>query len=685
MSRRYASVDRSKEIKAKRDIIPPFSRRNLVLNINNFDINNILNQSNQNTLRTLNTNRYNSIKLPLINKQITSSHLGDINSKNSDLSTEVNNAFSFEREMNDNNKNILKTEANNNDNYFKLVINSDFSKRKTVNNSHLNSGKKILKPKIIIRNENKEDKIKIKYLPILKSERLYPKMNKDKNSINILKTIKAIRNNNLVLKRNNNPLLTMKKDINNDNIAYESKFENIVFDANKLLNKHNFKENDLKINDNMNSFIDQNKELCLNNLLIKLIKKKNKNLKENFEIRNKEVEKFKTTLTNDEKDFETYIIKQKNLYYKTSDLLNQIHIKNYNLIRIFYEMKSKSRILEDEIFKMIEQIESLRIYAKFVTKVLGGNDKLFDGDLIPDYENLTKLDINTLVKKVYDKYGNLLKKHKLSMTSNSYYTINNIEKNNNEEINSQDETIEEIDVDLLNDPLFMVRKFKDIEERILFFVEKSDIFTKYANKEYDFNEQTIKELKLRIIKLNQELEYSKKSLNDYKNIVYQNVTQNNENQEFYSLIKDLCINIFNNFQKGNIIEKEQKDNNKSIDIFELNDDVSKCINILVKREEQINNYINNLETYEKTDRKLFYEIMNNWKNELKFMNQNKNKENLNIGDNKKYLKIYEKFNKIIIKSKKSEPPYYKIKKEVIIKEDPKDIINREKLELITYK
>mgnify|MGYP006873056139 CR=1 FL=1 len=468
MSRRYASVDRSKEIKAKRDIIPPFSRRNLVLNINNFDINNILNQSNQNTLRTLNTNRYNPKKLPLINKQITSSHLGDINSKNSDLSTEVNNAFSFEREMNDNNKNILKTEDNNNDNYFKLVINSDFSKRKTVNNSRLNSGKKILKPKIIIRNENKEDKIKIKYLPILKSERLYPKMNKDKNSINILKTIKAIRNDNLMLKRNNNPLLTMKKEINNDNIAYESKFEN-----------------------NMNSFIDQNKELCLNNLLIKLIKKKNKNLKENFEIRNKEVEKFKTTLTNDEKDFETYIIKQKNLYYKTSDLLNQIHIKNYNLIRIFYEMKSKSRILEDEIFKMIEQIESLRIYAKFVTKVLGGNDKLFDGELIPDYENITKPDINTLVKKVYDKYGNLLKKHKLSMTSNTYYTINNIEKNNNEEINSQDETIEEIDLDLLNDPLFMVRKFKDIEERILFFVEKSDIFTKYANKEYDFNESTL--------------------------------------------------------------------------------------------------------------------------------------------------------------------------------------------------
>ena len=138
MSKRYASVDRSKEIKAKRIINPIFRHQNLVLNVNDFDINNLLNQAKPDSLRTLNPKRFKVRKLPLINKQITSSHLGDINSKTSDLSTEVNNAFSFERDSIENN-NVLKTEANkdnNNDDYYKIVINSDFRDKISNNKSH---------------------------------------------------------------------------------------------------------------------------------------------------------------------------------------------------------------------------------------------------------------------------------------------------------------------------------------------------------------------------------------------------------------------------------------------------------------------------------------------------------------------------------------------------------------------
>ena len=144
-------------------------------------------------------------------------------------------------------------------------------------------------------------------------------------------------------------------------------------------------------------------------------------------------------------------------------------------------LDSKHNSLEDEIFKMIEQIESLRIYAKFVTRLLGGNEQLFEGKLIPNYENESKPDINLLIQKVYSKYGNLLKKHKLTMTTNTYYTINNLEKNknSNDDLNSQEEpTIEEIDFDLLNDPYLMIRKYKEIEERIIGLVEKYNIFEK---------------------------------------------------------------------------------------------------------------------------------------------------------------------------------------------------------------
>ena len=489
MSKRYASVDRSREIKSKREFDSIFPQRNLILNINDFDISNIFNQTKPNILRTLNPQKYKSIKLPIITKQITSSQLNDINSKTSELSTEVNNIFINEKENNEMDY-ILKTDANkdnNNDNYYKVIIHSDFRDKRTVNNNRINSENKKNKQKINnpIKNLIQEEKSKIKYPPILRSERLYPKINQDKNRINILKKIKSIRNRNLKMKNNKNLLFPIQFKSSNDNIAYESKFRNIVFDANKVLNTHIEKDNEFNLKDNINTFISQNKELCLNNLLVKILKKENKNLKENFEIRSKNVENSVKTLSKDEKDFELYSTQQKKLYYKTNDLLNQIHTKNYVLYKLYYDLQTKSKVLEDEIFKMIEQIESLRIFAKFVTKVLGGNDKIFDGELIPSYENTSRPDIKILIKIIFEKYGNLLENRKLSVTKNTNNTNNEIEKdlnlndisNNN---NSQnDETNEEVDIDILNDPHFMLWKFKDFEERILQFIEKNDIYAKY--------------------------------------------------------------------------------------------------------------------------------------------------------------------------------------------------------------
>ena len=686
MSKRYASVDRSREIKSKREFNSIFPQRNLVLNINDFDISNIFNQTKPNILRTLNPQKFKSKKLPIITKQITSSQLNDINSKTSELSTEVNNIFINEKENNEMDY-ILKTDANkdnNSDNYYKVIIHSDFRDKRTVNNNRINSENKKNKQKINnpIKNLIQEEKSKIKYPPILRSERLYPKINQDKNRINILKKIKSIRNRNLKMKNNKNLLFPIQFKSSNDNIAYESKFRNIVFDANKVLNTHIEKDNEFNLKHNINTFISQNKELCLNNLLVKILKKENKNLKENFEIRSKNVENSVKTLSKDENDFELYSTQQKKLYYKTNDLLNQIHTRNYVLYKLYYDLQTKSKVLEDEIFKMIEQIESLRIFAKFVTKVLGGNDKIFDGELIPSYENTSRPDIKILIKIIFEKYGNLLENRKLSVTKNTNNINNEIEKdlnlndiNNN---NSQDdETNEEVDIDILNDPHFMLWKFKDFEERILQFIEKNDIYAKYANKEYENYENIIKELKLRIVKLKKELEYSEKNLSDFKNMIFGKNFQENENKIYYGLIKDLCKDIYE--------FDGRKYRNKNLDIFELNDDISHSLNILTKKEREINKHINNLELYEKTDNKLFSEIMNTRKDDLKFLNQYINKQNLNIGDNAKTKKLHEKFYKIIIKSKKSEPPYYKLKKEEVIKEDKNEVINRENSELITYK
>ena len=52
MSRRYASVDRSKEIKAKREVNPFFKSPNLKLDLEEFNINNILSTTKKSGLKT---------------------------------------------------------------------------------------------------------------------------------------------------------------------------------------------------------------------------------------------------------------------------------------------------------------------------------------------------------------------------------------------------------------------------------------------------------------------------------------------------------------------------------------------------------------------------------------------------------------------------------------------------------
>ena len=166
MSKRYASVDRSKEIRDKRVLNPNFHSPNLVIKVNELGINNFSNIIKQKQLRTLNSKIFKPRKLPLINKQITISHLGDINSKTSDLSTEINHPFSLCPENFEDNNLITESNKDNN-NYFNFVINSDFRNTRTINNSILNSGKKIIQPKINIKNKFKEENVKIKYPPIL--------------------------------------------------------------------------------------------------------------------------------------------------------------------------------------------------------------------------------------------------------------------------------------------------------------------------------------------------------------------------------------------------------------------------------------------------------------------------------------------------------------------------------------
>ena len=384
------------------------------------------------------------------------------------------------------------------------------------------------------------------------------------------------------------------------------------------------------------------------------------------------------------KNLENLTFQQRELYFKISDLLNQILDKKADLIKLLYNYKTREKTLEDEIFKKIEQIESLRIYAKFVHKVLGGDEKLFEEELIPDYENDNRPNMDILLKKVYDKYGHLIKKPKLSSSVNSIYSQDKEKNKINKDIKLKDldnSNNEEIDFDLLTDPDLMIRKFKELEEKILRIVERKKMFNKYEIKEAEDNKQLLKEMKLRIIELQKEYDLSKKALIDYKINEFGKNSEMSE-EDFCTMTDDLCRAINQLFNNGNKKDKNKKVNN--IDILELNDEIEKCMNIMIKKEGEMTSLYEKIKNIEKNDNQIFKEIMGKRKLEVKKKNQEKIRETLKNNELEKIHKAQERINKIIFQKRKCEPPLYFQKKEVKEKVDENQILQDENEELLIY-
>ena len=150
--------------------------------------------------------------------------------------------------------------------------------------------------------------------------------------------------------------------------------------------------------------------------------------------------------------------------------------------------------------------------------------------------------MDILLKKVYDKYGHLIKKPKLSSSVNSIYSQDKEKNKINKDIKLTDlnnSNNEEIDFDLLSDPDLMIRKFKELEEKILRIVERKKMFNKYEIKEAEDNKQLLREMKSRIIELQKEYDLSKKALIDYKINEIGKKPEISE-EDFCSMTDDLC-------------------------------------------------------------------------------------------------------------------------------------------------
>lgn len=731
MNNRYSSVDRAKEFQNRRELNPLFLSRKKNFHDHRINMVQFFSHTKQNPNRSIIPRKILPKKLPSLNRKILSQHKYDINTKTTDFSLDTyNNTNSIEKENSHNyNFDYLNTEINS-DKKYRQVINSNFRERDrpTLSINHTESS--------LIT-----DFLKLQTITRIKSpfsnnpnERLYPKKYKEsKNGIyESIKIINGIKSNNPKIKiQNINNNFYKKIPTYRSIIAYASKFENEVFDSNKVINRHKYEDYELQQKENdVNDFIKKNKNIALTNSLIVALEKENKRLKNIKESRLNDVGKCRKRIINDENDFEKLINNQRDLHFKFITIEEKIYRENIYLKKLLNDYTTKSKSLEDEIFKLIEQIEELRFYAKFVHQVLGGEVKLFENEIIPNYENNNRPEINSLIKRVYEKYSIFLKEPKsstINVNKTNFVTLSeekedekNINDNDNmnstedkkeiedegeeekiekgEEILKEEEekkeknkmkekeVNEEIDFDFLNYPKLMIKKFIDIEDQILRIIQRRETFYKIYNAESEENKQIIKDMQHRVQELEKEYSLSKKALMDYKINELGGYGNGMTKEEFFIMAHDLCETILNENKNGKSHKSKSNPQKvmSGIEILELNDDITKCVDIVTEKEKLINNYIDKIEQYLKIDEKMANDIIYRRKKENKLGIHSNIKDQLKEIEDKKKFESEEKLHKVILKYRKCEPPLYKKKKEVVVKVDINEVIKQENEELMDY-
>ena len=181
-------------------------------------------------------------------------------------------------------------------------------------------------------------------------------------------------------------------------------------DSDILLNKH--KKNKKKLKDidvPISTFITQNKEISINNLLIKLINKESDKLIKKEQQLNQDLKKDISNIENEEKKFEEYSDYQKVACKKIEMTLTELQKKNKNLIAEEKKYRLEVKLKEYEIYKILVKMNLFRFYAKFANQVLDGDPTRFEKPIISDEIELDKINFEPIIKEVIDNYSSLKK------------------------------------------------------------------------------------------------------------------------------------------------------------------------------------------------------------------------------------------------------------------------------------
>ena len=549
-----------------------------------------------------------------------------------------------------------------------------------------------------IKDQNNKNKINSNYNNIIIQNKNLIKSNKeilnDNNNLDfndedddddedkiLFKVEKVVKE----IKKRKNKNVDFYKCLDKINNNYDKKDILIAINSDIILNK--FKEKEKKIKEpktTLNTFITQNKEISINNLLIKVINKESDRLVKKEKELTKDLNNNKNNLNYDVKKFEEYSDKQKVECKKIELTLTEIQKINKQLKAETKNLEDELKVNEYEIYKILTKMNLLRFYALFSNNILDGDSTRFDKNIFPNNIDLDHIDYDSIIKEILDNYSDMISEDKKDKKDDKKKI--NISKKKSKYIKEEGY--------FLDDPELMSHKFNELEYNILRLLTSKERLILEVKQIQEKNNESLSYLIDRSKDLQNEYDDLLKILNKEKKkfesqTVNSGQTHININlHDKNNIIKELYMYIINEFEPSIIKFNKYYGNDFNIinrkDLTYFGDIIQYGQNILENIEINLNYLTNQMKEDEKSDEKTFDKVIYGIKKDYRRIRQRNFMKSLE--DKRKNLinRAVEKSNKIVIISKKTEAPYFNKKVKVKEKVDLDLVKNEEDKEIITY-
>ena len=380
--------------------------------------------------------------------------------------------------------------------------------------------------------------------------------------------------------------------------------------------KYKYKDREQTISD----FVSTKNEAFLSNTMIKILKNKKHNIIKNEENYSRALRHEILLLDKNINEFDDFTIVIEKKKKEDEALLTKHILENKNFVNLYKKQLQEYNITIYEIFKILKSMNDLKIYAKFIHKLLGGDNDILHCELIGNvnFKDFKTCDIYSITQNFLNKTKNLLSKK----TKTDY----------NHEIHSFN------------------LSFKDMEDKLVkLFLEKHEYTTEINDIKKEGELVESKKQK----KYDMLYDYYQKLLKELNENIeeYNKISLTTEEEEIIKFNYALLIEIYSFlFQKSSVV-KNIKDL-KVENAYDLKSDVvSPIMSELNNLEDRVNDLLKTMEKCSEENNELFERFLIKKKNENRALRLLHEKNILKLKEELKRKKYDNKMRKIIIKDR----------------------------------